>query len=130
MTAFSSWQSFFSRARVALTFGASILGAMTLSCALTSKANPMSPRFFTPTGVLESEAPVRELSSVHELRLGQVDSAAHLEERIAYRVSDTEHAELVAVIVDHNASPMLRSRAMARIGSRIAMMSVANSSSR
>jgi cholesterol transport system auxiliary component len=67
-----------------------MLGAMTLSCALANKADPMSPRFFTPTGVLEPEAPVRELSSVHELRLGQVDSAAHLEERIAYRVSDTE----------------------------------------
>ena len=86
----SSWPSCFSRSRGAVPFGASFLAVMALSCALTSKADPLSPRYFTPTSALGSQAPAREPSSVHELRLGQVDSAAHLEERIAYRVSDTE----------------------------------------
>lgn len=90
MRSSSSWQLFFSKVRDALTFGASLLGAMSLSCALTSKADPMSPRFFTPTSALGAEAAARTPSSVHELRLGLVGSAAHLEERIAYRLSDTE----------------------------------------
>lgn len=90
MTAFDSWRLFSSRARAALTLGSSLLGAMTLSCALTSKADPLSPRFFTPTSASGAGGPAREPSSVRELRLGRVDSAAHLEERIAYRVSDTE----------------------------------------
>lgn len=86
----SSRQSIFSRAPAALTCRASLAAMLALGCALTSKADPLSPRFFTPTTAASSEAPAREAASTHDLRLGLVGSAAHLEERIAYRVSDTE----------------------------------------
>jgi cholesterol transport system auxiliary component len=61
-------------------------------CALTSKADAQSPRFFS----LETRAPAPELPEPEgtplELRLGQVDAAAYLEERIAYRLRGTELA--------------------------------------
>jgi cholesterol transport system auxiliary component len=59
-------------------------------CALTSKADALSPRFFSAE--LQRKAldlPEPEGAPL-ELRLGQVDAASHLEERISYRLHDTE----------------------------------------
>jgi hypothetical protein len=61
-----------------------------LGCALTSKADALSPRYFSPEQAPEPSAaraaPERRL----ELRLGQVSSASHLDERISYRLSSSE----------------------------------------
>lgn len=61
-------------------------------CALTSKGEALTPRYFTP--LLERDAPAQPTTArpSAELRLGMVAPAAHLEQRIAYRVSDTELA--------------------------------------
>lgn len=66
-------------------------------CALASKGEALSPRFFspvppaerTPSAGLDAPGP-----SAHapELRMGRIEPAAHLEERIAYRLSATELA--------------------------------------
>jgi len=57
-------------------------------CALTSKAEVVTPRYFSP----EPARPVRSPKAPDglELRLGQVSAASHLDERIAYRVGGTE----------------------------------------
>jgi cholesterol transport system auxiliary component len=59
-------------------------------CALTSKADALSPRFFSA----ELETPTSELPEPEgdplELRLGQVEAASHLEERISYRLNGAE----------------------------------------
>lgn len=58
-------------------------------CALASKAEPLSPRYFSPAregGEGRAGAGQPHL----EVRLGQIESAPHLEERIAYRVSESE----------------------------------------
>lgn len=60
-------------------------------CALTSKGTSLTPRYFTP--LLEQDAPAQRSAIANAgLRLGMVVPAAHLEQRIAYRVSDTELA--------------------------------------
>ena len=58
------------------------------ACALTSKADALSPRYFNPQlgGGVRSEP----AAQAFELRLGQVSSAANLDERIAYRISAAE----------------------------------------
>ncbi len=58
-------------------------------CALLSKAEPMSPRYFSPALELRPSSSPSAAAGL-DLRLGQIESATHLEERIAYRVSDTE----------------------------------------
>jgi cholesterol transport system auxiliary component len=58
-------------------------------CALTDKAEPLSPRYFSPASA-HTSAKTTPRPGRWELRLGQVDSASHLEERIAYRLSETE----------------------------------------
>lgn len=57
-------------------------------CALTSKGDVLAPRYFNPQvgGATRSEPAVQPF----ELRLGQVSSAAQLDERISYRISATE----------------------------------------
>ena len=57
-------------------------------CALTSKAEALSPRYFSP----ESRAEPRSAPApnAYELRLGEVSSASHLDDRIAYRVGASE----------------------------------------
>lgn len=64
------------------------LATLQPSCALTSKADAMTPRFFNPqlAAVRRSQAAPRPF----ELRLGQVSSAAHLDERISYRINTSE----------------------------------------
>ncbi len=58
------------------------------SCALTSKADALSPRYFSPQPVDAVSSP--KAPRAYELRLGQVSSASHLDERIAYRVGGSE----------------------------------------
>lgn len=74
-------------------FTPGLLAVVYGGCALTSKADAQSPpRFFS----LETRAAAPELPEPEgarlELRLGQVDAAAHLEERIAYRLRGSELA--------------------------------------
>jgi ABC-type uncharacterized transport system auxiliary subunit len=59
-------------------------------CALLSKAAPLSPRYFSPE--LEDTAPASAAPGPAslELRLGRVEAAAHLEQRVAYRPSESE----------------------------------------
>lgn len=58
------------------------------SCALTSKADALSLRYFDPIPArARHPAPAPH---PYELRLGQVSSASHLDERIAYRRSSAE----------------------------------------
>jgi uncharacterized lipoprotein YmbA len=59
-----------------------------LGCALTSKAEVRTPRYFSPEPVTASRSP--KVTDTLELRLGQVSSATHLDERIAYRVGSAE----------------------------------------
>jgi cholesterol transport system auxiliary component len=67
-----------------------LLAAWLSGCALTSKGEVLSPRYFSPT--LEAPTAPSAASTPLELRLGRIEPAAHLEERIAYRVSATELA--------------------------------------
>lgn len=60
----------------------------TLGCALTSKADVLTPRYFSPEPVATTRSP--KATGTLELRLGQVSSASHLDERIAYRVGGAE----------------------------------------
>jgi cholesterol transport system auxiliary component len=60
-------------------------------CALLSKSERMTPRYFSPSSELaRAGSPKNAPRAALELRLGAIDSAAHLEERIAYRLSDSE----------------------------------------
>jgi ABC-type uncharacterized transport system auxiliary subunit len=60
-------------------------------CALTSKSAPLELRFFTPTEVHRSlRSDVARPTGDLALRLGRIESGAHLEQRIAFRKSETE----------------------------------------
>lgn len=65
-----------------------LLCLLQAGCALTSKADARAPRYFNPQsgGTSHSEAAAEPF----ELRLGQVSSASHLDERISFRVSPAE----------------------------------------
>ena len=65
------------------------------SCALTNKAQPTIPRFFSPElkqSASRDAAPPRAagVGPVIELRLGRVQAAAHIREKIIYRNSEHE----------------------------------------
>jgi len=61
-------------------------------CALTSKADAVSPRFFSPEQETRaSELPPPEGAKL-ELRLGEVEAASYLEQRISYRLHASELA--------------------------------------
>jgi cholesterol transport system auxiliary component len=62
--------------------------AVQSSCALTSKADALSPRYFSPHLAQPSASP--PAPEPFELRLGQVSSASHLDERISYRINGAE----------------------------------------
>jgi cholesterol transport system auxiliary component len=68
-----------------------LLSSLLCGCALLSKGEAASPRYFSPA--LE---PAREsadsASPQPELRVGRIEPAAHLEARIAYRISESELA--------------------------------------
>jgi cholesterol transport system auxiliary component len=59
------------------------------ACALMSKAQPLAPRYFSPDEGSAPRAPAPGTAPL-ELRLGEVEAAVHLEQRIAYRPSDGE----------------------------------------
>jgi cholesterol transport system auxiliary component len=59
-----------------------------VSCALTSKADALSLRYFNPQSAAATRS--EAAPAPFELRLGQVSSAAHLDERISYRISAAE----------------------------------------
>lgn len=61
-------------------------------CALTSKADPLAIRYFTPTWQEASRAPGRPGADGPRLRLGRISASSHLRNRIVYRVSDVEVA--------------------------------------
>jgi ABC-type uncharacterized transport system auxiliary subunit len=71
--------------------GVSVWLASACGCALMSKGEALSPRYFSPHLESSVAAPAREAQPL-ALRLGRIEPAAHVEERIAYRVSDTELA--------------------------------------
>jgi cholesterol transport system auxiliary component len=64
-------------------------------CALTSKGTALSPRFFSPDSGEASTNPPRPASpapasSPLALRLGGVEAASHIEERMSYRLHGSE----------------------------------------
>ncbi|WP_437685096.1 ABC-type transport auxiliary lipoprotein family protein [Sorangium sp. So ce176] len=61
-------------------------------CALTSKAEPLAVRYFTPGWQASSRAPDRASADGPRLRLGRISSSSHLRNRIVYRSSDVEVA--------------------------------------
>jgi cholesterol transport system auxiliary component len=65
-------------------------------CAFLSKGEAMTPRYFSPVPAFERptppEPPRPEAPPPPELRIGRIEPAAYLEERIAYRISDNELA--------------------------------------
>ncbi|HYQ15004.1 MAG TPA: ABC-type transport auxiliary lipoprotein family protein [Polyangiaceae bacterium] len=63
-------------------------GVALCGCALTSKADALSPRYFNPQATASN--PPQRASQPYELRLGQISSASHLDERISYRVNAAE----------------------------------------
>jgi cholesterol transport system auxiliary component len=70
-----------------------LLGAT--GCAFMSKGEALSPRYFSPAlepahAPSEPAAPSEAATAPPELRVGRIEPAAHLEERIAYRVSESE----------------------------------------
>jgi len=77
-----------SAVRRALAVALGALPALTSSCALTSKAEVLVPRYFSPESTRDTRSP--SVTENFELRLGQVSSASCLDERIAYRVSGAE----------------------------------------
>lgn len=75
-----------------------LLGAT--GCAFMSKGEALSPRYFSPAleparapaenVPSDSAAPSEAVTAPPELRVGRIEPAAHLEERIAYRLSESE----------------------------------------
>jgi cholesterol transport system auxiliary component len=77
-------------------------------CAFASKGEPLTPRYFSPMLTQQPSQPSEGSQALAsragtasganaalaplELRMGRVEPAAHLEVRIAYRLSDTELA--------------------------------------
>lgn len=72
--------------------GAVVALGFSSGCALTSKANALYPRFFSPETVAEQVAlPLpAPAGPALALRLGQVEAASHVEERFAYRLDASE----------------------------------------
>ena len=62
---------------------------LTAGCALTSKSEPIAPRYFSPertADAVHASKPPPEMPI--ELRLGRVFGASHLDERLVFRDSD------------------------------------------
>ncbi len=62
--------------------------ALLIGCALTSKAEVLTPRYFSPEPTAAARSP--KATDRLELRLGEVSAASHLDERMAYRVAGAE----------------------------------------
>ncbi|WP_437302517.1 ABC-type transport auxiliary lipoprotein family protein [Sorangium sp. So ce388] len=76
---------------IAKTLSIALLLALP-GCALTSKADPLSVRYFTPKWEAASRVSERPSAEGPRLRLGQISSSSHLRNRIVYRSSDVEVA--------------------------------------
>jgi cholesterol transport system auxiliary component len=66
-------------------------------CAFLSKGEALTPRYFSPVPTSEPPTPSEpepapEAPAPPELRIGRIEPAAYLGERIAYRISDNELA--------------------------------------
>jgi cholesterol transport system auxiliary component len=67
------------------------LSISTMGCALTSKSEPLAPRYFSPERSGDGEAAeARATASAIELKLGRVSGASYLDERLVYRDSRYE----------------------------------------
>ena len=71
-----------------ITSAGCLLLTLSASCALTSKAEVLTPRYFSPATARGPHSP--KVTEALDLRLGQVSAASHLDERIAYRVGGAE----------------------------------------
>src|SRR4051812_10668550 len=72
-----------------LVWGISVVAVA--GCALTSKSDPIVPRYFSPERSGDtSRRATQPQGPPAELRLGRVDGASHLEERLIFRESDNE----------------------------------------
>jgi uncharacterized lipoprotein YmbA len=71
-------------------YAVALLAFWLKGCALTSKSEALSPRYFSPDVGQSSPGVRAQARSRLELRLGQIGAASHLEERIAYRLSEAE----------------------------------------
>jgi cholesterol transport system auxiliary component len=61
----------------------------TAGCALTSKSEPIAPRYFSPERPADpAHANAKPAEVPLELRLGRVSGSSHLDERLVYRDSD------------------------------------------
>ena len=70
---------------------AALASLLVLGCALTNKAEPMQPRYFSPERSGALERPARTPSDpVMELRIGHVRAASYLDERMVFRDSPVE----------------------------------------
>jgi len=67
-----------------------LLGMLASDCALPSKASAVQPRFFSPELTEPPQSVAAPESDALELRLGLVEAASHLEERMSYRVHASE----------------------------------------
>jgi len=77
------------RLRALLLCAVAALG--TAGCALTSKSDPITPRYFSPERPGEVASPgARPPGTPPELRLGRIDGSDHLEERVVFRDSEYE----------------------------------------
>jgi cholesterol transport system auxiliary component len=66
---------------------------LVLGCALTSKSEPILPRYFSPerSGAIEDKKPASNASGfAGELRVGRIRSASYLDERMVFRDSAFE----------------------------------------
>jgi cholesterol transport system auxiliary component len=60
-------------------------------CALTSKSDPLLPRYFSPERHGEVAGPARASTKPPgELKLGRIEGASHLDERLVFRDSPNE----------------------------------------
>jgi cholesterol transport system auxiliary component len=72
------------------SFSPVLLTLLLQGCALTSKGEPLSPRYFSPDLGQRADDARTPAAARLELRLGQISAASHIEERIAYRLSEAE----------------------------------------
>ena len=60
-------------------------------CALASKSDPLSPRYFSPDmGTTIASAPAARAANPTELRLGRITASSYLGERIVFRTQEHE----------------------------------------
>jgi ABC-type uncharacterized transport system auxiliary subunit len=67
----------------------SVLLTTLVGCALTSKAAPLAPRYFSPE--LREQGPAQPAANAGlELRLGRIEASSQLEQRLAFRSNESE----------------------------------------